>query len=113
MASRLADPRRIVVIGASWGGYLALGAMTGLGEGAAGLGIDVGVSHCGAAASECDSTASRDASRDEGRGVGRYAAVVAIVPMVCVGAANKETSAFRGDPLVRQYWRQVLGDAKP
>jgi len=38
----------------------------------------------------------------------RYAAVVAIVPPVTVGAADKR-KAFRSDPLVKRYWRQIYG----
>ena len=45
-----------------------------------------------------------------GGGAGRYAAVVAIVPLVTVGKANA-SAAFRGDPLVKQYWHNVYGHA--
>ena len=40
----------------------------------------------------------------------RYAAVVAIVPLVTVGCANT-SPAFRNDPLVKQYWYNVYGKA--
>ena len=38
----------------------------------------------------------------------RYAAVVAIVPLVAVGCANT-SAAFRNDPLVKQYWNNLYG----
>ena len=84
VATGLADPSRIVVIGASWGGYLALGAATGLGE----------------LYADSERTCPQ-----------QYAAVVAIVPLVQVGAADtSKASHFRGDPLVQRYWRQVYGE---
>ena len=48
------------------------------------------------------------ASDDDAAASPRYAAVVAIVPLVAVGAANT-SPAFRSDPLVAQYWRQLYG----
>jgi hypothetical protein len=39
-----------------------------------------------------------------------YAAVVGIVPLGSVGAANVGYTSFRGDPLVQQYWKQLFGD---
>lgn len=83
----IADEKRIAVIGASWGGYLALGAATRL----------------------CESIDSSEVAadiRDDSRHP--YAAVVAIVPCVSVGAANT-SKAFRGDPLVARYWREIYG----
>ena len=81
ISSGLADPKRMAVLGGSWGGYLALGAATGI-------------------ATRRDQPTESCAQR--------YAAVVAIVPLVAVGAANT-SRAFRGDPLVRRYWDQVYG----
>jgi acetyl esterase/lipase len=87
----VADPGRIAIIGGSWGGYLALG-------GATGISTSTGSTGTGAAS-------------EAGAGPGhRYAAVVAVVPLVSVGAANTSQS-FRGDPLVARYWRQVYGPA--
>ena len=80
---RGADAARIAIVGASWGGYLALGGATAV--------ADAAVSPPSAA------TAAP-----------RYAAVVAVVPLTCVGAANR-SAAFRGDPLVRRYWGQLYG----
>ena len=97
--TQVADPRRIVIVGGSWGGYLALGAATGLG--AADAAVDAG--------SERQVMQGSDVTHQEGRMGSTYAAVVAIVPLVCVGAANP-SKAFRGDPLVRQYWQQVYGE---
>ena len=87
----LADPLRIVLVGGSWGGYLALGAATGLGVEVVNV-----------------SDASLHTAAVETIEQPKYAAVVAIVPLVAVGAANK-SKAFRGDPLVRQYWQHVYG----
>ncbi len=39
-----------------------------------------------------------------------YAAVVGIVPLGSVGAANVGNTSFRGDPLVQQYWKQIFGN---
>ena len=80
-----ADAARVGVVGASWGGYLSLGAATGI-------------------APPADGGAGSDAAS----GAPRYAAVVAIVPVVAVGAANTSTM-HRGDPLVARYWRQLCG----
>ena len=82
--NRIADPRKVAIVGGSWGGYLALGGATSL---AAPL------------SKSCSSPALDHHP---------YAAVVAIVPPVTVGKANT-SSAFRGDPLVARYWRQIYG----
>ena len=87
VASGVADPRRVAIVGGSWGGYLALGGGTGLGGGSGGAGGALG-----------------------GGDDPRYAAVVAIVPLAAVGCAN-DSAAFRSDPLVRSYWRNVYGPA--
>ena len=84
--SGLADPDRIAIIGASWGGYLALGGATRVAEDLA-----------------ADAAAGASARMNS-----RYAAVVAIVPLVAVGAVNT-SAAFRSDPLVTQYWNQLYG----
>ena len=81
IASGLADPERIAIVGGSWGGYLALGAATRI-------------------ATDAPSVTPKPAFADDRR-VPRYAAVVAIVPLVTVGAANT-SAAFRGDPLIKQ-----------
>ena len=73
------DAARIAVVGGSWGGYLALGAATGIADEAG-----------------------------EAGEAGAYAAVVGIVPLVAVGAANT-AKAFRGDPIVRRYWADLYG----
>eukprot|EP00966_Prymnesium_polylepis_P141962 3278261-Prymnesium_polylepis.1 len=84
--SGLAYAHRIAIMGGSWGGYLALGGATHVAsDGTAGMG-----------------TADGPTPQP------RYAAVVAIVPLVTVGAANT-SAAFRSDPLVKQYWRQLYG----
>lgn len=83
VATGLAAPHRIAILGASWGGYLALGGAT-------------------------EVAAATTASDDDAAASPRYAAVVAIVPLVAVGAANT-SPAFRSDPLVAQYWRQLYG----
>ena len=90
IAANIADETRIAVIGASWGGYLALGAATGLYE-------------------KCDKCASHTVD-DESTQRHPYAAVVAIVPVVTVGAVNT-SKAFRGDPIVAHYWRDICGEA--
>ena len=51
-----------------------------------------------------------DDSIDASNSSPRYAAVVAIVPLVTVGCANT-SPAFRNDPLVKQYWFNVYGKA--
>jgi len=84
VSSGLADPRRIAIVGASWGGYLALGAATKV-----------------AASADVPASGRAEDTR-------RYAAVVAIVPLVAVGACNT-SPAFRSDPLVTQYWNQLYG----
>ena len=91
-----ADPRQLAVVGASWGGYLALGAAMGIAEpttrgSADGAAVDA-------------SEAAPDETPDE------YAAVVAIVPLCAVGAAN-DSPAFRSDPLVARYWAELYGPA--
>ena len=77
--SGLAVENRVAIVGGSWGGYLALGGATGIGGG-----------------------------DEKKNGAPLYAAVVAIVPLVAVGCANT-SPAFRGDPLVKQYWYNVYG----
>ena len=72
--SGLADPARVAVLGGSWGGYLALGAVTAI------------------------ATQPMAQQNTDDR---RYAAVVAVVPIAAVGAAN-DCKAFRGDPLVNK-----------
>ena len=90
----VADPSRIAVVGASWGGYLALGAATAIAE---------------PVLASADDNANGDGESSGAGGAGSlYAAVVAIVPLVSIGAANT-SPAFRGDPLVSRYWRQVYG----
>lgn len=88
----LADPKRIAIVGASWGGYLALGGATRVAASTAPP--TAGGAGSGAEAAAADSR--------------RYAAVVAIVPLVAVGACNT-SPAFRSDPLVTQYWAQLYG----
>ena len=92
VSSGIADASRIAIVGASWGGYLALGGAT-----------EVATAHPTA-------SLEADASTTPGGAAGRYAAVVAIVPLVAVGACNT-SPAFRSDPLVRQYWNQLYGPA--
>jgi acetyl esterase/lipase len=87
----VADENRIAIIGASWGGYLALGAATRL---------------CESTPSTSRDVEERDA--DIPKQHHPYAAVVAIVPCVSVGAANT-SKAFRGDPLVARYWKDIYG----
>ena len=91
----LADPQRIAIVGASWGGYLALGGAT-----------KVAASPSPAAATRAEE--GEDGTGEEAGGGRRYAAVVAIVPLVAVGACNT-SAAFRSDPLVTQYWNQLYG----
>ena len=81
ITSGLADPDRIAIVGASWGGYLALGGATKV-------------------AAEAEEEGEEERAR--------YAAVVAIVALVAVGACNT-SPAFRSDPLVTQYWKQLYG----
>ena len=79
--NHVADPNRIAIVGASWGGLLSLGGATGM---------------------------AKSGSGEDSQP--RYAACVAIVPLVAVGAANT-SPAFRSDPLVAQYWKAVYGKA--
>lgn len=82
--SGIADEDKVVIMGASWGGYLSLGAATGIAEN------DV--------KSDSDTQSNKKI----------YAGVVGIVPLVCVGAANTSKS-FRGDPLIKRYFQQIYG----
>jgi dipeptidyl aminopeptidase/acylaminoacyl peptidase len=84
----IAHSNQIAILGGSWGGYLALGGAAYLSPASSLHGVETPTS--------CISNH-------------RYAAVVAIVPPVTVGKANTST-AFRGDPLVARYWRQIYGD---
>jgi dipeptidyl aminopeptidase/acylaminoacyl peptidase len=91
----VADPTRVAIMGASWGGYLALGGATGLAAPLPTPELDAPVP------SPVPAPVPVPTHH-------RYAAVVAIVPPVTVGKANTSTS-FRGDPLVARYWRQIYG----
>ena len=88
----LADPRRIAIIGLSWGGYLALGGATKVAASPARQ------SHPARRGGERATAAAAAAAA---AGHGRYAAVVGVVPLVSVGACNT-SAAFRSDPLVTQ-----------
>eukprot|EP00929_Paragymnodinium_shiwhaense_P084163 TRINITY_DN44990_c0_g1_i2.p1 TRINITY_DN44990_c0_g1~~TRINITY_DN44990_c0_g1_i2.p1 ORF type:complete len:742 (+),score=54.70 TRINITY_DN44990_c0_g1_i2:62-2227(+) len=72
VAKGIADPARLAIVGASFGGYAALYQMT------------LGATHS-------------------------WRAGVAICAVSAVGKAG--ALGFRGDPIVKQYWRQVYGDA--
>ena len=94
--SGLADPRRIAIVGGSWGGYLALGGATKI----------AGGQEAGGEEAEGEEAGEEEAG--EGESAPRYAAVVAIVPVVAVLTVLR---SFRGDPLAKQYWKQLLGPA--
>jgi dipeptidyl aminopeptidase/acylaminoacyl peptidase len=111
--SGVADPKRVAVVGGSWGGYLALGAATGLAEPCLpnNNGNGGGGGSGGRDSPPCKEGGQQQQQASPSSSLSMssaYAAVVAVVPLVSVGAANS-SKAFRGDPLVARYWKEVYG----